>query len=79
MKYFSTRDAEKKSFDSAFVIKKGLAEDGGLFVPEGIPSLSREDVEALCKMKYAERAAFVLSKFLTDYTYEELLVDCQNA
>ena len=79
MKYFSTRDAEKKSFDSAFVIKKGLADDGGLFVPEGIPSLSREDVEALCKMKYAERAAFVLSKFLTDYTYEELLVDCQNA
>ena len=79
MKYFSTRDEQKKSFDSAFVIKKGLADDGGLFVPESIPSLSEDDIKTLCGKSYAERAAWVLSKFLTDYTYDELLEDCKGA
>ena len=37
MKYFSTRDHEKKSFDSAYVIKHGLADDGGLFIPDSGP------------------------------------------
>ena len=79
MKYFSTRDAEKKSFDSAVVIKKGLASDGGLFVPEALPSITEKEIKELCKMSYPERAAKVLSKFLTDYTYEELLEDCGKA
>ena len=45
MKYFSTRDAEKNSFDSAVVIKKGLASDGGLFVPDALPSLTKEEID----------------------------------
>ena len=79
MKYFSTRDQQKNSFDSAVVIKKGLASDGGLFVPDSLPSVTREEIERLCGMSYAERAATVLSKFLTDYTYDELLQDCKKA
>lgn len=79
MKYFSTRDSQKKSFDSAFVIKKGLAEDGGLFVPDSIPSITENEIKELCTKTYAQRAAFVLSKFLTDYTYSELLEDCEKA
>ncbi len=79
MKYFSTRDSKKNSFDSAVVIKKGLASDGGLFVPDSLPSISREEIERLCGMTYPERAATVLSKFLTDYTYDELLDDCKKA
>ena len=79
MKYFSTRDVEKNSFDSAEVIKKGLAVDGGLFVPDSLPSLAKEEIEKMCAMSYPERAATVLSKFLTDYTYDELLDDCKKA
>lgn len=79
MKYFSTRDAQKKSFESAVVIKQGLAADGGLFVPESIPSLTDEEIKTLCHKSYPERAAAILSKFLTDYTYEELLSDSNNA
>lgn len=79
MKYYSTRDKEQIKFNSAQVIKQGLATDGGLFVPDEIPAISREDIEALCKVSYPERAAWVLSKFLTDYTYEELLDDCNGA
>ena len=79
MKYFSTRDSQKKLYDSAFVIKKGLADDGGLFVPESIPSITEADIAELCKKTYAERAASILSMYLTDYTYEELLSDCKEA
>lgn len=79
MKYYSTRDTQKNKLDSAQVIKQGLASDGGLFIPESIPSLSKEDILSLCSMSYPERAATVLSKFLSDYTYEELLSDCEAA
>ncbi len=79
MKYFSTRDSQKNSFDSATVIKKGLAADGGLFVPNSLPSITQEEIEKMCGMTYSERAATVLSKFLTDYTYDELLEDCKKA
>ena len=79
MYFQSTRDSKQAKFTSAQVIRKGLADDGGLFVPECIPSLSTDEINALCGMDYAHRAAFILGKYLTDYTPEELLEDCQNA
>ena len=57
----------------------GLAPDGGLFIPESIPALTTEEIAALCKDTYPVRAAKILGKFLTDYTYEELLSDCEAA
>ncbi|MBE6631828.1 MAG: threonine synthase [Ruminococcaceae bacterium] len=79
MKYQSTRDASAKKYDSAQAIKQGLASDGGLFVPESIPALTEEDIKVLCPLSYPERAANILSRYLTDYTYEELLADCKEA
>ena len=80
MNYYSTRDTEKKTpFSSAHAIIKGLAPDGGLFMPERIPSVTKEDILNLCNKTYAERAASILSKYLEDFTYEELLEDCQKA
>lgn len=79
MKFQSTRDLNSEKFTSAQVIRKGLADDGGLFVPESIPTLSADEINDLCGMDYAHRAAFILGKFLTDYTADELLEDCQNA
>ena len=79
MKYFSTRDSQKNKFDSALVIKQGLASDGGLFVPESIPALTKDEILDLCNKSYPQRAAYILSKFLTDYTYEELLADSEGA
>ena len=79
MKYFSTRDSKQEKFFAAEVIKKGLASDGGLFVPEEIPTLTENDVNVMRKMSYPERAAFVFSKFLTDYTEDELISDCKAA
>ena len=79
MMYQSTRDPSHKKYSSAEVIKMGLAPDGGLFIPESIPSLTSEEILGLCRDSYPVRAAKILSKFLSDYTYEELLQDCEAA
>ena len=79
MLYKSTRSQAAASATAAQIIKQGLANDGGLFVPEEIPSLSMSEIESLCHESYPVRAAKILAKFLTDYTYEELLADCQAA
>ncbi len=79
MMYQSTRDSSHKKYSAAEVIKMGLAPDGGLFIPESIPALSAEEITALCADSYPVRAAKILGKFLTDYTYDELLADCTAA
>ena len=71
MNYRSTRSADGK-YTSAQVIKQGLAADGGLFVPTSLPTLDETAVAALSKMNYADRAAYVLGLFLTDYSEDEL-------
>ena len=79
MLFKSTRSTQKATESAAQVIKQGLANDGGLFVPESIPALSEDEIKALCGDSYPVRAAKILSKFLGDYTYEELLEDCEKA
>lgn len=80
MNYFSTRCTTKTSpKTSAEVIKQGLAEDGGLFMPESIPQIDFPFIEKLCNLSYPERAAEILSLFLTDYTYDELLQCARDA
>ena len=79
MLYQSTRDINSAKIQGSAAIKQGLAADGGLFVPESIPTLTGEEILALCADSYPVRAAKVLSKFLSDYTYEELLADCEKA
>ena len=79
MLYKSTRSTKKAADTSAQIIKQGLAADGGLFVPESIPTLTAGEILSLCKESYPVRAAKILAKFLTDYTEEELLSDCTEA
>ena len=79
MKFYSTRDSKQEKFTAAQVIKQGLANDGGLFVPDEIPTITENEIKTLCGMSYPKRAAYILAKFLTDYTSEELLADCEAA
>ena len=72
MKFISTRGFEKK-YSAAEAILMGIAPDGGLFVPETIPTLSRGDIEAMKDMKFYQISASVLSRFLDDFSEEELL------
>ena len=71
MKYISTR-SKIAPISSAEAILQGLAEDGGLFVPEKIPKVSLEEIDDLKEKSYEERAAWLLGKYLTDYTEYEL-------
>ena len=72
MKYISTRNKSIK-VSSAQAIVSGLAKDGGLFVPEEFPKLTKQDFDELIEMSYPERVAKVLSLYLDDYSYDELL------
>jgi threonine synthase len=69
----STRNADNQVTASQAVLK-GLAEDGGLYVPEQLPKLDVE-LEELAGLSYHETAYAVMKQFLTDYTEEELK-DC---
>ena len=71
--YSSTRNAKEKVTASQAILK-GLAHDGGLFVPDRIPSLD-VTIDELADMNYQETAYAVMKQFLTDFTEEELK-DC---
>ncbi|MGN0317502.1 MAG: threonine synthase [Lachnospira sp.] len=68
--YKSTRD-ESVSVTASQAILKGLAPDGGLFVPTSIPKLDKS-LEELSKMSYKEVAYEVMKLMLDDFTEEEL-------
>ena len=79
MNYISTRGIAKESVTASYAIKTGLASDGGLFMPESIPEITECELKHLMSDSYPVRAAKILSNFLTDYTYEELLEDAKGA
>lgn len=78
MFYNSTRNSNVR-VSSAEAITQGISSEGGLFVPESIPELSLDEIKAVGEMKYADRAAFVFSKFLTDFTDAEIHYCTDNA
>ena len=78
MKYISTRGYDV-AVNSALAIKQGLAPDGGLYMPEYIPKIDSDFIRELTSLSYSERAAKVLSLFLTDFTYDEILDDARAA
>ena len=71
MDYFSTRGGAER-VSSAAAILKGLASDGGLFVPASFPQMPLSAIEELAGLSYEERAVRILRLFLTDYTEEEI-------
>ena len=78
MYYKSTRNSGVK-ITSAEAIVQGISEDGGLFVPSEIPSITMDEIVKLGDMSYAERAAYVFAKYLTDFTEAEIRYCTENA
>ncbi len=79
MNYISTRGFKENNVTAAMAIKRGLAPDGGLYMPESMPKFTAEFIQSLVPLSYAERCAAILSMFLTDYTKQELLADAELA
>ena len=68
--YNSTR-SKGNPVKASQAILKGLADDGGLFVPDHIPALDKS-LEELSHMSYGQVAYEVMKLYLTDFTEEEL-------
>ena len=73
MKYYSTRDIERKSpfnlKDAAFA---GLAPDGGLFIPEYVPQVDMAEVERLADQSYADMAVYLAKTIFDDIPAEDM-------
>lgn len=70
MRYISTRgEAEIKDFND--VVTSGLASDGGLYLPEKIPSFSIEEIKSWRNLSYSELAFKVISPFVEDEIPDE--------
>ncbi len=71
MQYNSTRN-NSVCVSAARAITQGISKEGGLFVPQSFPPLTAEDILSLVNKSYVERATFVLSKYLSDFTEDEV-------
>ena len=69
--YYKSTRGDGKRVLSAEAIIKGIAGDGGLFVPETIPHISK-DFYKLKNINYKELAFLIMKEFLTDYRQDEL-------
>ena len=77
VKYYSTR-SNIEPVEASEAVLKGLTSDGGLFVPDHIPTLEMT-MEELSKLSYQEVAYEVMKLYLSDYTEEELKNCINNA
>ncbi len=72
MRFYSTRDPQKKLFSLADAAFLGLAPDGGLFVPERIPQVDMQRVKELAALSYADMAAYLASVIFDDVPFSTL-------
>ena len=72
MEYISTRNnLDHFSFKSVFL--KGLADDGGLFVPKSVKSYSKEELNKLCNLSYNDLATEIIFPFIGNFMNKEKL------
>ena len=72
MKYVSTRDNSKEyNFEQVFI--KGLADDGGLYVPMSLKKYSAQELHELKKLNYNELSTEIINLFLSDFISKEEL------
>ena len=72
MKYISTRNNSKEySFEEVFI--KGLADDGGLFLPKSLTKFSKEELNSMSKLNYQDLASKIIFPFIGDFMSEKEL------
>ena len=76
MNYKSTRGSEIKS--STFVTLHGLANDGGLYIPEHIPNI-KLNYKELKDLSYQELSEKIIKLFFTEFSDEEIKFAVNNA
>ena len=72
MKYVSTRDNSKDySFEDVFI--KGLADDGGLYVPKSLKKYNSEELSKLKNLSYNELSTDIINQFSSDFISKDEL------
>ena len=77
MKYLSTRNINLE-YNASYAILKGLSDDKGLFILNNPESL-RIDLESCCKLDYKDLAKEILSKYLNDFSSDQIISCVENA
>ena len=73
MNYISTRNNQNNyTFKEVFL--KGLADDGGLFVPRSIKQFKKEELDDLKRISYNDLAAEIIYPFIGDFMSKEDLI-----
>lgn len=70
MEYYSSRGKNERVTASQAIVR-GLAPDGGLYLPDGLPQISREKLSAMVDMDYRQRAGEIIAPFLPEFTAGE--------
>ena len=78
MEYVSSRNKNLR-VSAAQAIATGISPDGGLYCPTSFPQLTHADFQTLFSLDYKGRAAFILGKYLTEFSAEELNDFAQKA
>ncbi len=72
MKYVSTRNnSEEYNFEQVFI--KGLADDGGLYVPTSLKKYSPQELHELKKLNYNELSTEIINLFSSDFISKDEL------
>ena len=77
MRFISTRGGEKVTGAEAVI--RGVAANGGLFVPEKLPRISDAEMDEMLEAGYPERTAKILKKFFTELSEAELMTALEEA
>ena len=77
MRYISTR-GQSPAQGFCDILLGGLAPDGGLYLPESYPQITRAELDAWRGLSYADLAFEILSKFITDIPAADLKAICQK-
>ena len=72
MEYISTRN-NKKTFTFEYVFLKGLAPDGGLFIPKSIKKFTKDELKSLRNLSYQDLAKKIIFPYLGDFISESEL------
>ncbi len=71
MKYRSTR-GQVRGIPFSEAVMMGLADDGGLLLPESIPTLSADELKQIADLPYPQLALNILSRYIDDIPHAEL-------
>ena len=73
MEYISTRN-NQKIFTFKDIFLKGLADDGGLFIPKSVKPFSKEEINNLKNLSYNDLAAEIIYPFIGDFMSKDDLI-----